>query len=153
MAQSTGALSFYAAAVHWAASSKVWSALSDISGEGASIAAAGGDRSFGEVNTFSGDVPIVTPGKRGSVSVTVRFAYTDSSTEAFHEIRALYETAGGEIFLAWSPNNTATAYFEVWRNSAYGGIITAFSYPSGEAGDGAPAMCEFTVTGSMITSV
>lgn len=153
MAQTTLATSFYAALVKYSSTNEVWSALSDISGEGTAVSAAGGDRAFGEVNTFTGDVPIVTPGKRGSVSVTVRFAYTDSVLEAFHAIRALYEAAGGFIYLAWSPLGTGTAYFEVWRNTTYGGIITAFSYPAGEAGDGAPALCEFTVTGSQIVSV
>lgn len=148
MAQTTGAMSFYAAIVKFKTTAGGWAAMSTIAPTGTAISAAGGDRAFGEVNTFDGDVPIVTPGKRGSVSVTVRYAYTDSSTEAFHQIRALYETAGGAIQLAWAPNGTSTNYFEVWRNSTAGGIITAFSYPGGEAGDGAPALCEFTVTGS-----
>lgn len=153
MAQTTGAMSFYAARVKICATGSAWGTMSDISGEGAAVAISGGDRAFGEVNTFDGDVPIVTPGKRGSVAVTVRIVYTDSSTEAFHSVRGLYETAGGVCFLKWSPDGTSTIVFEVWRNSTEGGIITAFSYPGGEAGDGAPCLCEFTVTGSNIVSV
>ena len=153
MAQTTGGMSFYAALVKYSSTNEAWAAMSDISGEGTAVSAAGGDRAFGEVNTFTGDVPIVTPGKRGSVSVTVRVVYTDSALEAFNAIRALYETAGGFIRLAWSPNGTGTTVFEVWRNETFQGIITAFAYPGGEAGDGAPALCEFTVTGSRIESL
>ena len=153
MAQTTGGLSFYAALVKISAASDGWGTMSDISGEGAAVAPAGGDRAFGEVNTFTGDVPIVTPGKRASVGVTVRIVYTVSATEAFVQVKALYEAAGGICFLSWSPGGDATVVYEVWRNSTEGGIITAFSYPGGEAGDGAPCMCEFTVTGSEIRTL
>lgn len=150
MAQTTGAMSFYAAVVKISGSSVGWGTMSDISGEGAAVSTAGGDRAFGEVNTFSGDTPIVTPGKRASVSATVRIVYTDAAAEAFQQALTIYETSGGACFLAWSVDGTGTNRFEVWRNSTEGGIMTAFSYPGGEAGDGAPAMCEFTVTGSYI---
>lgn len=153
MAQTTGALSFYAAVVKISATSVGWGTMSDISGEGAAVATAGGDRAFGEVNTFDGDTPIVTPGKRASVSATVRIVYTDGAVDAFIQALAMYEAAGGTMFLSWSPGGDATCVFEVWRNSTEGGICTAFSYPSGEAGDGAPVLCEFTVTGSYINKL
>ncbi len=153
MAQTTGALSFYAALVKISATSVGWTTMSDISGEGAAVATAGGDRAFGEVNTFKGDVPIVTPGKRGSVSATVRIVYTDAEADAFIQAKTLNEASGGIAFLSWSPGGDATVVYEIWRNSTEGGIMTAFSYPGGEAGDGAPCMCEFTVTGSEIKTV
>ena len=153
MAQTGGGLSFYAALVKIAAASDGWGTMSDISGEGAAVSPTGGDRAFGEVNTFTGDTPIVTPGKRGSVSCTVRIVYTDSATEAFVQVKALYEAAGGICFLSWSPDGTADPVYEIWRNSTEGGIITSFAYPGGEAGDGSPAMCEFTVTGSEIKTL
>lgn len=142
MAQTTNGLSFEAAKV--IVSADDWATHTEVSGHGASVATAGGERATGEEHTFDGDTPIVKAGKRASTDITVRYVYTEEAADPFEVVRALYEASGGAIYVQYSPKDG------FWYKSG-AGILTSFGYPSGEAGDGAVVMCEFTVKSAAIT--
>lgn len=149
MAQTTGALSFRAAVVKVSTTSLAYASMTDVSGSTAAVTVSGGERATGEAHTFTGDTPVLTAGKRGSIDVTVRYPYTEEAAEAFETVRAQYETAGGALYVMWAPKgSTPTSNFTFDTGAA---IITSFKYPEGEAGDGAVAMAEFTVKAVSIT--
>jgi len=147
MTQTTAGLSFIAADVAVSADNSTWL---DMTPFGASIAVEGGTRKTGEVNTFDGDTPILTAGKRESVKVTVRYVYTEDAadTGAFETVRTQYETAGGLLYVRYSPKARASTVFEFTTGAA---IVTDFSYPQGECGDGEPLCDEFTVACASLT--
>ena len=147
MTQTTTGLSFIAADVSVSADNSDWL---DISPFATSIAVEGGTRKTGQVNTFDGDTPIVKSGKRESVKVTVRYVYTEDAadTGAFETVRTQYETAGGLIYLRYSPKARASTVFEYTTGAA---IVTDFGYPQGECGDGEPLCDEFTVESASLT--
>lgn len=142
MAQTAEGMSFVAAKV--IVSTDGWVTYTELSGHGASVATAGGDRATGEEHTFDGDTPIVKAGKRASTDVTVRYVYTEEVADPFEVVRAAYETTGGALYVQYSPKDG------FWYGSG-AGIMTSFGYPNGEAGDGAVTMCEFTVKSQGLT--
>ena len=138
MAQTTEGMSWIAAEVFVNAIG-VDTAWTNITGQGASIAISGGDRATGEQNTMDGDLPIVKSGKRSSRDLTCRFVYTESATEAFEVIRAIYETAGGLIYVQYR----AQPLGHWFKTGA--GICTNLMLPGGDAGAGDVVMSEFVV--------
>lgn len=136
MSQTTDGMSFIAAYVFGSPDGSTWT---DISGHGASIAQSGGERATGEVNTMDGVDPIVKPGKKGSLDVTVRFVYTETASDPFDIARTAHESADG----AFQVQYRALAGGNWFSTGA--GILTNLVYPQGETGDGAVVMSEFVV--------
>lgn len=146
--QTTEGLSFFAATVDVAASTDSWT---ELCGYGVSVAVTGGDRNAGDINTFCGDTPIVKSGKRTPIDVVVRYVYTEetaASGGAFKTVLARYETAGGPIYLRYSPRGRTSDYFEYTTGLA---IVTTFKYPQGEAAPGDIVDGEFTVQTGVLT--
>ena len=142
MAQTTGGLSFYAATVDVSANNSDWY---ELDGYGISVAVSGGDRNAGDANTFDGDTPIVKSGKRTPIDVVVRYVYTEesvASSGAFMVALTQYETAGGILYLRYSPKGRTSDVFEFTTGA---GIVTTFKYPQGEAAPGDIVDSEFTV--------
>lgn len=149
MAQTTGAISFRTAVVKISSTDTAWASMTDLSGSGAGVAVAGGDRVTGEEHTLEGDIPVVVAGKRGSIDVTVRCVYTEGAAEAFETARAIYETAGGAAYVMWNPKGTGDSSNFVFDTGA--GIMTNFKYPEGDAEGGEVVMGEFAVKCASIT--
>ena len=142
MAQTTHGLSFFAATVDVSGNNSDWT---ELEGYGISVAVSGGDRNAGDANTFDGDTPIVKSGKRTPIDVVVRYVYTEetaASGGAFATVLAQYETAGGALYLRYSPRGYTSDYFEFTTGL---GIVTTFKYPQGEAAPGDIVDGEFTV--------
>ena len=147
MAQTATGLSFIAADVSVSADNSTWL---DISPFATTVGVEGETRKTGEVNTFDGDTPILKSGKRESVKVTVKYVYTEDAadTGAFETVRTQYETAGGLLYLRYSPKARVSDVFEFTTGA---GIVTDFGYPQGECGDGEPLCDEFTVACASLT--
>ena len=137
MAQTTDGMSFIAARAFVSPDGSTWT---DVSGFGASIAVSGGSRATGEKNTFEGDTPIVTAGKRSSIDLTCRFVYTEEASDPFEVLRAQYETSGGLLYVQYTPKEPGGFWYKTGA-----GIIQDLEYPQGEADSGDPVLSEFTV--------
>lgn len=140
MAQTTNAKTFIRAAVDLSADNSAWT---EIDGFGASIAVDGGERAVAEAHTFEGDTPVIGAGKRGSMSLTVRFLYTEQSSDPFEVARAIYETEGGACYVRYSPLGDDTS--SNFRFSTGAAIMTNFLYPQGDAKGEELIPGEFTV--------
>lgn len=139
MAQTDAGLTFCAATVEIGAAC---TNFTDISGYGAAVAVSGGDRSYGVQHTFSGDTPIIAPGKRDEVKLIVRYAYTEEADPApFETLRAMHQTdCGGPICVRYRPKGAGNFTFQTGVT-----FISAFKWPEGDAGSTAIVMGEFTV--------
>lgn len=133
MAQNTGAISSAEFKVEGGTNGSSWT---DYSGTTLKITPSGGDRASGEVNTFDGDTPIVTWGKRASVDITVEYVYSEGASDLFEALRAAYE-AGTAWYWRWAPKGGQSGEFQF---ATAAGRITAFEYPKGDAGSGAPVV-------------
>jgi len=129
-------MSFVAAVVFCSPDGTTWT---DVSGHGASVAQAGGERATGEQNTFDGVLPIVKGGDRASTDITVRFVYTETATEPFDVAQTAHESVTGEFWVQYR----ALAGGNWFKTGA--GIIKNLVYPQGEAGSGEVVMSEFAV--------
>lgn len=142
MAQTTGATSGTNCLIELSVAS-VWT---DISGSANQVTAPEQSRMSGEAYTFTGDTAIVKAGKREPVEVTFRCVYTESNTEAFDYVRAMFEASGGTAApIRWTPISAGQVY------TILAGIVTKFGYPAADAGEAAPIVCEWTIKGSAIT--
>lgn len=129
-------MTFVAAKVFVSADNATWT---DLSGHGASIAEGGGEREVGEVNTFSGEIPIVGAGKLAAKELTVRYVYTEEVADPFEIVRAAYEAVGGTLYAQYQVKVDG-----FWYKTGKG-ICSSFGYPAGEASGGEVTMCEFVV--------
>ena len=143
MAQTTDGLSFIAARAFVSPDGSTWT---DLSGFGVSIAVSGGSRGAGEKNTFDGDTPIVTAGKRSSIDLVVRFVYTEEASDPFEVLRAQYETAGGLLYAQYTPKEPGGFWF-----STGAGVMQELEYPQGESDSADPVLSEFTVKCAKLT--
>jgi len=145
MARTTEGLSFVAADVEISQDGATWY---EISSHAASVAAAGGDRTTGELNVFDDERPIVKAGKKASQDVTVRFVYTEETNGPFNLIRGWDDTEGGVMYIRYWPKGKAVASY-CFATGA--GIITNFLDPGGEAASGDVVPGEVTVKCEQLT--
>lgn len=138
MPQVTNAISFKNCKVEISTNGTTWT---DISGFANSIEVSGGDRQTGETYTFDGDTAIIAVGKREPWEITLKVVYTEGVNEPFEVVRAAYES-GTSLYVRWSPKGGASGSFQY---TSAAGVVTAVTYPSGEAGSGDPLLVEFTV--------
>ena len=147
--QTTGAMTFRAAAVDISTDNSDWTELDC---EGAAVAVSGFGRPAPEQHTFCADTPIVKAGKRVKGTVTVRFAYTEAADEAFEVCRAIFETAGGPCYVRYSPGGDSTADgASPFRFSTGLSVMTEFMYPQGEAAGTEITKGEFSVDSPYLT--
>ena len=141
MAQTENGMGFVAAKVFVSADGTTWT---DVSGHGASIAVTGGDRTTGEQNTFTGEIPIVKPGKKGSIDLTCRYVYTEEAADPFEVLRAMHEAVGGTCYAQYSPKDG------FWFSTG-AGVLMQFEYPGGDASSGDVVMGQFVVKCASLT--
>jgi len=144
MAQTTGGMSFKANKVETSVNGSAWT---DISGFGNSIEIDGGKRETEDTHTFDGDTPILTAGKRGSLTVKVKIVYTEGASDPQETVRAAYEAAS-PLYVRWSPKGGASTQFQ-YTTSA--GIVTTEPYPGGESGSAEAVMTEFELACASVT--
>lgn len=117
----------------------------DVTGHGASIQVGGGDRSTGEQNTWAGDTPIVSAGKRNKIQVTVRYVYTETAAEPFEVLRAIHEAPPGTCYLQYQVKPSG-----VWYKTG-AGILEKPGYPGGESSSADTVMSEFVMSCASLT--
>ena len=149
MAQTTGALPQGKCQVEVSVNGSSWT---DISGEAATIAMAGGEQLTSEQMTFDGQYPIVVgSGKMGAITATVTIAYTETSSEAFDVVYGRYEDGGaGTIYLRYSPAGGQSTEFRYFASDDAGSAATAVPIvaclpPGADATVGDLIMTEFSV--------
>lgn len=145
MAQTTGAVSAVSAKVEFSANGSSWT---DISGSASVVEAPDQSGMSGETYTFTGETAIVTAGKTEPVEITVKIVYTETSGEAFETVRAQWQTAGRAGYLRWSPRGGTTGQFQY---TTAAGVLTGFTWPLSDAGDGKPVPCGFKLKVPSIT--
>ncbi len=149
MAQTTGAMTFRAAAVDISADNSTWTELDNV---GAAVAVTGYGRGKASEHTFDTDTPIVKGGKRVEGAVAVRFLYSEEAAEGFEIARAIHETAGGVTYVRYSPGGDSTAGAAApYRFSTGAGVMTEFTYPAGDSKGTELVMGGFTVASAALT--
>ena len=104
MAQTTGAKSARNAVVEFSTNGTVWT---DCSGFANSIKWDGGERETGNTNTFDGDVPAHTRGKRGESTAVLNAIYTEGAAEVSRVAHAAWKN-GTDFYLRWAPFGVTT---------------------------------------------
>jgi hypothetical protein len=144
MAQTTGGTSSANAVVEWSLNGSAWTAMS---GHANKVTVSGGARKTGEIETFDGDVPILTPGKRGSSDVKVQSVYTETAGEIQQIVRAAQQAAT-PFYLRWTVKAATTGNL---RHTTAAGILTDSVFPDVDASDAKPVMTNFTLKTPEIT--
>lgn len=111
----------------------------DISGFASSVRNSGGQRATGERQTFDGDAPIITPGKRGSTTFTVSTVYTEGATDPYAVVRG-YHRSKTPVYLKVAPKGTTAGNYQIVTSPGY--VLTC-PPPSGEAANGETAMFDW----------
>jgi hypothetical protein len=146
MAQMTGQMSFKDAKVEYNTSSGS-AGWVDISGYANSVKVSGMDRSSKDTETFDGDTPISTYGKRSAGDVTIKAIYTSGSATgnpfqpfgtAYAACTAMYIRVSPQGLLTSGSSGTDLFTF------AEGRVITP-PIVSGDAGSADAVQCEFKV--------
>ena len=138
MAQTTSAYTGAAATV----SIYVASAYVDISGSSQSIDATTATVVTGDAYTFDGNYALTTVGKFKPVEVKVNILYTETATEAFQYVRALFEGRTATQ-VKWLPGGAASGSDQYETKTV--GYVTALDYPPIDATSAGPVMVSFTV--------
>lgn len=136
MAQTTGSISWANCLIEISINDSAWT---DISGMTNAVKVDGGERAMAEFFTATGDIPILTKGKRSSLEVTGSAVYTELA-EIAEIIRVAYE-AGNILYFRWSPKGGAGGTFSYKCN----GVPTKPVYPQGAADSADAIPCEFTI--------
>lgn len=144
MAQTTNAISFRAGRVEISINGTVWT---DISGFSASITVDGGERETEDTQTFDGDTPILTAGKRGSLEVKVKIVYTEGVSDPQEVVRTAYEAASA-LYVRWYPKGSTSGNFLYTTDP---GIVKNHPYPGGEAESAAAVATGFTLATAKVT--
>lgn len=146
--QTTGAISAVDAELEVSADGSTWV---DISGSANKVEVPEQKRATGVAYTFTGDVGIVTPGKREPVEATISGLYTEQNAELFETIRPWFQS-GSRVYFRYSPKGIGATGRTVFTASndgstAGGVIISALKYPDLDAGsaDPVPAMFKLMV--------
>lgn len=145
MAQTTAAISAKDMAVFLSTDGSTWT--NEISGIATSVEISGGERATAGTHTFEGDTPILTIGKRGLLTVTVRCIYTEGASEPYNLAQAAYE-AGSDLYVRWSPKGDDSTEY---RYTTSAGKVKNPVYPGGSADSADPILIEIVVECSSIT--
>lgn len=105
MAQTTGGFSAVNAVVEYSIDSgSNWKALS---GHANKVTASGGEREIEGTETFDGDTPAVTAGKRKLTKVKIDFIHTETSGEAHRDAETAHR-AGSPFMVRWAPKGSSS---------------------------------------------
>lgn len=99
MAQTTGGKSARNAVVEYSTNGSSWT---DCSGFANSVKWDGGERETGNVQTFDGDTPIHTRGKRGESTIVLSAIYTEGGSELARVAHTAYVN-GTDFYLRFAP--------------------------------------------------
>lgn len=105
----------------------------------------------GSMAVFGDDTHIINGGKKEPITATLSGVYTESATEAFERVRAVWGTAGCNKLLCTrvTPKGGDVGDMEIYIGDANtGAILVGFKPPDFEAGSGDPAAFEFDVMGN-----
>lgn len=146
MAQTTGSLSWANCKIELSDDSgDNWT---DISGFTNSISVDGGERATSEYFTATGDIPIVTSGKRGLIEITTKCVYTEDAANAPYIMVHEANEAQDPLMIRWSPKGGAVGDF---RFASSAGQCAAPVYPQGAADSADAIPIEFTIKCGSIT--
>lgn len=145
-AQTTGAMSAYDLYVGVSAAG---STFTNVSGSTVSVEVSGGERATGSTPTFYSDTPILTAGKRGPLTVTIRGVYSADADELYALAKTQYETAGGTFYVRWSPMGGDAGDIGYTTSK---GIIKNPPYAGGDAASGDPILVEVQVECASVTA-
>ena len=146
MTQTTGSLSWANCKIELSKDAGV--SWIDISGFTNSIAVDGGERATSEYFTATGDVPIVTAGKRGLLEITAKCVYTEDAANAPFIMVHEANEAQDPLMIRWSPKGGAISNF---RFTSSAGQCVKPVYPQGAADSADAIPIEFTIKCSSIT--
>ena len=144
MAQTTGAISSVDARIETSPDGAAWT---DHSGESVRLTPSGGGRQRGQRNTFDGESPVVTTGKRELMEFEVEYLYTEGASDLFEVARAAFE-ANSNFYIRWAPKGGQTGEF---RFTTAVGKIAAFQYPVIDAGSPDPIAQTFQLIAASVT--
>lgn len=105
----------------------------------------------GLMYVFDDDRAILTHGKKQPISATVSGAFTNGATEAFNQVRAIWQTAGCErkICLRVTPEGGTVGDLEIYvGDPTHEALLVGFKPPDVDAGSGDPAAFSFTLYGN-----
>lgn len=145
MAQTTASLSWANCKIEL--SSDSGSTWKDISGFTNSISVDGGERATSEYFTATGDIPIVTAGKRGLLEITTKCVYTEDAADAPFIMVHTANEAQTPLQIRWSPKGGSIGNF---RFTSSAGQCTKPVYPQGAADSSDAIPVEFTIKCSSI---
>lgn len=144
MPQVTGAMTSRELVVEISTNGTVWTG---VSGAATNITPSGGGRTTGETYTYDGDNPIITVGKIQPFELGVTAVYTEGTSDLFETVRPIFES-GGDLWMRWAPRGGQSGEFMFTTGA---GKVTALTYPSSPANDGAPIMTGMTWRGQRPT--
>lgn len=113
----------------------------DVSGFSNNVEISGGERASGAAYTADGDTPIITRGKRGPITVTMRFIYTETASQPYKLANAAYEN-GSDLYARWSPRGNDSGEL-VYTTGA--GIVKNPVYPTGDSASGDAIITEIVL--------
>jgi len=141
MAQTTGAFSAKDAVVEYSIDSgSNWKALS---GHANKVTASGGEREVEGTDTFDGDTPAVTPGKRKISKVKIDFIYTETSGEAQRDAETAHR-AGSVFMVRWTGKAATTGNRRYTSDTQ--SYLTAPMLPDVDAGSAKAIMASIEIT-------
>jgi hypothetical protein len=151
MAQISAQLSFKDAQIKLSTTSGS-SAQVDISGYANAWKVSGGDRDSKDTDTFSGDTPVVTIGKRKGLDITVTALYTSGSATGnpYQTIETAYQN-GTQVYLTCAPQGLTSGSSGTDLYTAQPGYVLNAPYVSGVAGSADAVAFDFKVHVPYIT--
>ena len=142
MAQTTGAENFVAATVELNITGTTFTAYN---GTLSAVSVSGGERNTGTAWTADTDTPITRGGKRNPLEITVRFVYSQTSSEFYKVLLTQYATSGGgKCNMRYCPGGSSGDDIFTTNTATGMTILTALPYPSGEVETGEITMIEAT---------
>lgn len=129
MAQTTNGMSSRDLKAEGGSNGTTWT---DLSGFATKVEIEDLERQAGEVNTFDGDIPIITAGKRKATKIKISVVYTEGVSDAWPTIRDAFQ-AGSAYYVRLSPRGGQTSE-TLYTSTA--GVITKLIMPNMEAGPG-----------------
>ena len=145
MAQTQNAISWKNCEIEISTDAATWK---DISGFSNSIKVDGGERAIGEFFTVDGDTPILTAGKRSSLTITISAVYTEDAADAPYIMAQTAYEAESALYVQWSPNGGGVGDQQFTSSR---GHVTQPVYPAGAADSGDPIVIEIVVAVASIS--
>ena len=123
----------------------------DISGEANLVTLPKEVVAMGSQPVFQNDTHVITTGSKPPIVATVAIVYTETITEAFERVRAVWQAEGCNKLMCsrFTPQGGSIGDLEINVGDAdTPAYLTGFKPPDLNAGEGGPAMAEFDVFGN-----